>query len=89
MLSNDGQVHITHKMGHPFSAWNVVSLAKEVGLYLFDKHEFKLSDYQGYQNKREAGDQSDGTFPNYVPIRSSNAFNVERKGHCAVTHAHF
>ncbi|PKI78815.1 hypothetical protein CRG98_000775 [Punica granatum] len=48
MLSYNGQVHITHKTAYPFSTWAIVSLAKEVGLYLLDEDEFMPLRYPGY-----------------------------------------
>ncbi|XP_004308252.1 PREDICTED: uncharacterized protein At4g26485-like [Fragaria vesca subsp. vesca] len=31
MLKESGEVHITHKTSHPFSRWEIVKLAEEVG----------------------------------------------------------
>ncbi|OWM85915.1 uncharacterized protein At4g26485-like [Punica granatum] len=63
MLSYNGQVHITHKTAYPFSTWAIVSLAKEVGLYLLDEDEFMPLRYPGYVNKRGDGSRCDESFP--------------------------
>ncbi|PKI78817.1 hypothetical protein CRG98_000777 [Punica granatum] len=62
MLSYNGQVHITHKTNYPFSAWDIVGLAEEVGLYLLDEDNFKPWMYPGYVNKRGDGHRSDESF---------------------------
>ncbi|PKI78818.1 hypothetical protein CRG98_000778 [Punica granatum] len=63
ILSYNGQVHITHKTAYPFSAWDIVGLAKKVGLYLLDKDKFMPRRYPGYVNKRGDGPRCDESFP--------------------------
>ncbi|PKI78816.1 hypothetical protein CRG98_000776 [Punica granatum] len=63
MLSYNGQVHITHKTAYPFSAWDIVGLAKKVGLYLLDEDKFMPKRYPGYVNKRGEGPRCDESFP--------------------------
>ncbi|CAB4276991.1 unnamed protein product [Prunus armeniaca] len=62
MLTETGEVHVTHKTTYPFSEWNIVTLAQEAGLFLVDVESFSLWNYPGYQNKRGAG-ICDQTFP--------------------------
>ncbi|VVA26999.1 PREDICTED: At4g26485 [Prunus dulcis] len=62
MLTETGEVHVTHKTTYPFSEWNIVTLALEAGLFLVDVESFSLWNYPGYQNKRGAG-ICDQTFP--------------------------
>ncbi|XP_040362732.1 uncharacterized protein At4g26485 isoform X1 [Rosa chinensis] len=62
MLTEIGEIHVTHKTTYPFSRWEIVKLAEEVGLYLLQEEKFSKWDYPGYENKRGAG-LCDQTFP--------------------------
>ncbi|XP_042518309.1 uncharacterized protein At4g26485-like [Macadamia integrifolia] len=62
MLAAKGQVHVTHKTGHPYSKWEVEKLAEEAGLCLAEEVEFKKLDYPGYHNKRGYGKKCNRTF---------------------------
>ncbi|XP_062016001.1 uncharacterized protein At4g26485-like [Rosa rugosa] len=62
MLTEIGEIHVTHKTTYPFSRWEIVKLAGEVGLYLLQEEKFSKWDYPGYENKRGAG-LCDQTFP--------------------------
>ncbi|CAN6684221.1 unnamed protein product [Malus baccata var. baccata] len=62
MLTGRGEVHVTHKTGNPFSRWNIVKLAEEVGLYLVEEAPFKRADYPGYLNKKGSGRKCNRTF---------------------------
>ncbi|XP_037493780.1 uncharacterized protein At4g26485 [Jatropha curcas] len=65
MLSKNGEAHVTHKTAHPFSNWEIVKLAKQVGLCLVEEVRFNIWDYPGYENKKGygLGLQCDLTFP--------------------------
>ncbi|XP_004308250.1 PREDICTED: uncharacterized protein At4g26485-like [Fragaria vesca subsp. vesca] len=63
MLKGSGEVHVTHKTSHPFSKWERVKLAEEVGLYLVEEASFSRGDYPGYLNKRGSGKKCNRTFP--------------------------
>ncbi|KAA3486950.1 methyltransferase small domain protein [Gossypium australe] len=63
MLTENGEVHITHKTAHPFNMWEIEKLAKEVGLRLLDEVAFHYWDYPGYKNKRGEGQRCDESFP--------------------------
>ncbi|KAG7957985.1 hypothetical protein I3843_11G202800 [Carya illinoinensis] len=63
MLTEDGEIHITHKTTHPFSNWKLEKLAKEIGLCLLEEVEFSKWDYPGYVNKRGSGSRINNTFP--------------------------
>ncbi|KAF6142789.1 hypothetical protein GIB67_002653 [Kingdonia uniflora] len=52
MLIENGEVHITHKTGHPFIEWKIEDLAIKVGLRLVDEALFCKADYPGYHNKK-------------------------------------
>ncbi|XVF76973.1 hypothetical protein PTKIN_Ptkin14bG0003000 [Pterospermum kingtungense] len=64
MLTENGEVHITHKTAHPFSMWNIEKLAEEVGLGLLDKVPFSEEEYPGYHSKRGHGIKCDRSFGN-------------------------
>lgn len=53
---------MTHKTGNPFSRWNIVKLAEEVGLYLVEEAPFTRADYPGYLNKKGSGRKCNRTF---------------------------
>ena len=61
-LASNGEVHVTHKTGDPYSSWEIEKLAEELGLRLVDKVCFSTYDYPGYENKRGAGNRSHKTF---------------------------
>ncbi|XP_021816997.1 uncharacterized protein At4g26485-like isoform X2 [Prunus avium] len=62
MLTESGEVHVTHKTNHPFSKWNIVKLAEEVGLFLVEEAQFTRGDYPGYINKKGSGRKCNRTF---------------------------
>ncbi|XP_059444414.1 pentatricopeptide repeat-containing protein At1g64100-like [Corylus avellana] len=62
MLTENGEVHITHKTTHPFSKWEIVELAEEIGLCLVEKVPFARWYYPGYVNKRGSGAEINQTF---------------------------
>ncbi|WJX64782.1 25S rRNA (uracil(2634)-N(3))-methyltransferase [Trifolium repens] len=74
MLTIDGEIHITHKNNKPFSKWEIVKLADNVGLVFVEKVPFNISDYPGYVNKRGSGENCDGTFP----IGDSSTFKFSK-----------
>ncbi|KAK7300018.1 hypothetical protein RJT34_10849 [Clitoria ternatea] len=55
MVSQDGEIHVTHKKCYPYCKWDVVKLAEEAELFLVEEVAFKLRDYPGYTNKRGSG----------------------------------
>ncbi|XP_028081873.1 uncharacterized protein At4g26485 [Camellia sinensis] len=63
MLTDNGEVHVTHKTAHPFNLWEIDKLAEEVGLCLVEEAWFSRYDYPGYVNKRGDGHRSNDTFP--------------------------
>lgn len=62
MLTDSGEVHVTHKTAHPYSKWNIVNLAEEAGLYLVEEAEFTRGDYPRYINKKGSGIKCNRTF---------------------------
>ncbi|KAK9937414.1 hypothetical protein M0R45_014207 [Rubus argutus] len=62
MLTEIGEIHVTHKTTFPFNEWKIVKSAVEVGLDLVQEERFSRWDYPGYENKRGDG-FCDQTFP--------------------------
>ncbi|PKU59882.1 uncharacterized protein At4g26485-like [Dendrobium catenatum] len=63
LLSENGEIHVSHRDDYPFNNWNIRGSAKERGLTLKEKVEFHKKDYPGYQNKRGSGTRSNRAFP--------------------------
>ncbi|XP_021828102.1 uncharacterized protein At4g26485-like [Prunus avium] len=57
-----GEIHITHKEGHPYNKWDLVRKAHKIGLLLTQTLPFRKDDYPGYDNKRAHGTLSDASF---------------------------
>ncbi|KAK7300017.1 hypothetical protein RJT34_10848 [Clitoria ternatea] len=55
IVSQDGEIHVTHKTCNPYCKWDVVKLAEEAELLLVEEVAFKRWDYPGYVNKRGSG----------------------------------
>lgn len=62
MVAELGEIHVTHKTAHPFSAWKIVEIANEVGLHLVKECGFHLCFYNCYINKKGSGVHCDDTF---------------------------
>jgi len=63
MLTENGEIHITHKTAYPYTKWEIVELAEEIGLCLLKKVRFHSWYYPGYINRRGSGTQINETFP--------------------------
>ncbi|XP_054819069.1 uncharacterized protein At4g26485 [Prosopis cineraria] len=63
MVSEGGEIHVTHKTSHSFCAWKIEEIAVEVGLCLTKEVPFYKWDYQGYSNKKGSGSNCNDTFP--------------------------
>ncbi|KAK6947137.1 25S rRNA (uridine-N(3))-methyltransferase BMT5-like [Dillenia turbinata] len=63
MVSEKGEIHVTHKTTYPFSCWKIKELAAGCGLKLIEEVRFTKWDYPGYENKRGHGVRSDESFP--------------------------
>ncbi|XP_051125176.1 uncharacterized protein At4g26485-like [Andrographis paniculata] len=59
MVSEDGEIHVTHKTNGFHSEWNIDSLALCCGLRVIEAVEFDLDDYPGYHTKRGFGGDED------------------------------
>ncbi|XP_042521270.1 uncharacterized protein LOC122094730 [Macadamia integrifolia] len=51
MLSEEGEIHISHKSNGFHCEWNIVSLASLSGLNFIKEVKFNLNDYPGYNTK--------------------------------------
>jgi hypothetical protein len=51
VLAPGGEVHVTLKMGPPYSEWGLEALAHEAGLVLYDTYNFEPSRYPGYHHQ--------------------------------------
>lgn len=63
MVSENGEIHITHKTNYPFNEWGIEEIAEEEGLFLKEEAFFRIKDYPGYVNKRGSGSNSNRSFP--------------------------
>ncbi|KAJ7982724.1 DUF2431 domain protein [Quillaja saponaria] len=63
MLTENGEIHVTHKAAYPYNKWNIEKLGQEVGLFMIEKAPFFLCEYPGYNNKRGHGVGCDESFP--------------------------
>lgn len=63
MLSERGEVHVTHRDDYPYNIWGLKKLAAKTGLHLKEKVEFLKKDYPGYHNKRGSDINCNKTFP--------------------------
>jgi 25S rRNA (uracil2634-N3)-methyltransferase len=62
LLQKEGEIHVAHKDGEPYSKWDFVGIAEETGLVLHDVVPFYKDDYLGYYNKRGNGSCPDAQF---------------------------
>lgn len=63
MVTQNGEIHVTHKNVYPFNNWEIVKLAEKANLQLVEEVPFCKWDYVGYVNKRGSGFRCDQTFP--------------------------
>uniref|UniRef100_A0A7N0U1Y5 25S rRNA (uridine-N(3))-methyltransferase BMT5-like domain-containing protein n=1 Tax=Kalanchoe fedtschenkoi TaxID=63787 RepID=A0A7N0U1Y5_KALFE len=62
MLTEGGEVHVTHKTGHPYDDWDIEELAEMSGLECVEEVGFYQFCYPGYENKRGDGSRCDRSF---------------------------
>lgn len=63
MLSEEGEVHVTHRNDYPYRKWKLEKLAKKAGFVLVEMVEFMKEKYPGYHNKRGGSIKSNKKFP--------------------------
>ncbi|XP_057440768.1 uncharacterized protein At4g26485-like [Lotus japonicus] len=62
MVTQDGEIHVTHKDGHPYNRWEIVKLGEKARLSLVEKVPFMITEYPGYVNRRGSGDKCGQSF---------------------------
>ncbi|KAL0922656.1 hypothetical protein M5K25_006658 [Dendrobium thyrsiflorum] len=62
LLSENGEIHVTHRDDHPYNNWEIRDSAKQRGLILKEMVKFQKEDYPGYENKRGGDIRSNETF---------------------------
>ncbi|GJN33673.1 hypothetical protein PR202_gb22294 [Eleusine coracana subsp. coracana] len=62
LLGPHGEIHVSHKVGHPYDSWDLEQLASESSLVLTEKVGFYKADYPGYNQKRGDGLKSNRGF---------------------------
>ncbi|KAM3276043.1 hypothetical protein ACQJBY_044425 [Aegilops geniculata] len=77
LLRPDGEIHVTHRTGHPYDRWPIEQLASESALVMFEKDFFWKYDYPGYNQKRGSGLRCDEDFP--IDGSYTFKFRMERK----------
>ena len=62
LLQRYGEIHVSHKTGHPYDWWDLEHLASVSSLVLTEKVGFHKEDYPGYNQKRGDGTKCDKPF---------------------------
>ncbi|KAG2644122.1 hypothetical protein PVAP13_2KG407700 [Panicum virgatum] len=62
LLRHCGEIHVSHKTGHPYDRWDLEHLASQSSLVLIEKVGFHKEDYPGYNQKRGDGIKCDEPF---------------------------
>lgn len=62
MVSEIGEIHVTHQERDPYNKWELVKQAEECGLLLKEAVNFRIEDYPGYVNRRGAPPKAGETF---------------------------
>ncbi|CAK9185718.1 unnamed protein product [Ilex paraguariensis] len=55
MLTESGQIHVTHKTSYPYTMWEITKLAEEGGLQLVEEVPFTKWDYPAIKIKKHMG----------------------------------
>ncbi|XP_076944858.1 uncharacterized protein At4g26485-like [Bidens hawaiensis] len=62
LKKENGEIHVSHKIGEPYDKWDLVNKAKKIDLVVCDKTRFYKNMYRGYEPKRAHGAYADSTF---------------------------
>jgi 25S rRNA (uracil2634-N3)-methyltransferase len=62
LLMPYGEIHVRHKTGGPYDRWDLEQLASDSCLIMFEKENFQIADYPGYNQKRGNGARCDQPF---------------------------
>ncbi|XP_051188308.1 heavy metal-associated isoprenylated plant protein 41 [Lolium perenne] len=63
LLKPYGEIHISHKMGYPYDAWDIEQLASESSLATIEIVSFHKHHYPGYNQKKGDGPRCNQPFP--------------------------
>ncbi|XP_047051711.1 heavy metal-associated isoprenylated plant protein 41-like [Lolium rigidum] len=63
LLKPYGEIHISHKMGYPYDAWDIERLASESSLATIEIVSFHKHHYPGYNQKKGDGPRCNQPFP--------------------------
>ena len=63
LLRPYGEIHLSHKTGSSYDAWDIEQLAYESCLVMVRKVDFFREDYPGYNQKKGDGVTCDESFP--------------------------
>ncbi|KAI4986378.1 hypothetical protein ZWY2020_019008 [Hordeum vulgare] len=63
LLRPYGEIHLSHKTGLPYDAWDIEQLAYKSCLIMVRKVDFSKEDYPGYNQKKGDGVTCDESFP--------------------------
>ncbi|XP_076918204.1 uncharacterized protein At4g26485-like [Bidens hawaiensis] len=62
LKKENGEIHVSHKIGEPYDKWDLVNKAKKIDLVVCEKTRFYKNIYRGYEPKRAHGAYADPTF---------------------------
>lgn len=62
LKKENGEIHVTHKVGEPYDKWDLVKEAQKIGLDLYKSKPFFKDRYPGYAQKRAHGRLPDEPF---------------------------
>ncbi|KAK6123843.1 hypothetical protein DH2020_042410 [Rehmannia glutinosa] len=76
MVTDKGEIHVTHKTAHPFNLWDIEKLGQEAGLDLSERADFYKWEYPGRKDIQESQNSDDHTqtdYPSYGDTESYEA----------------
>ncbi|MFS8023753.1 hypothetical protein Hanom_Chr16g01455241 [Helianthus anomalus] len=62
LKKENGEIHVSHKVGEPYDSWNLDKKAEKIGLVLYERSPFFKKMYPGYAPKRAHGAAADEAF---------------------------
>ncbi|CAH1429546.1 unnamed protein product [Lactuca virosa] len=62
LKKENGEIHVTHKIGEPYDKWDLVKEAEKIGLVFCKAKPFFKNKYPGYAQKRAHGSAPDEPF---------------------------
>ncbi|KAL8244697.1 hypothetical protein R6Q59_010955 [Mikania micrantha] len=62
LKKDNGEIHITDKLGEPYDKWDLVKKAHKIDLVLYGRTPFFRNMYPGYEQKRAHGASADAPF---------------------------